>query len=462
MRRTVDRLIGFLCRRILRIFFRRIERVGHRRIPGVEEGPRPPMVVVANHVNGLIDPMFLLGTLRLPARLLGKSTLWKIPLLAQILDLAGVLPVFRRQDEGADTSRNSATFERCHEELARGGVVAIFPEGTSHDEPRLQPLRTGAARIVLEAEARRGPLGSRILPVGLQFEDRGRFRSRALVVVGDALDPAEEIALYADDPVAAVRRLTERVAEALARVTLNYSSWEEARLVERGARILENDDLELPLERRLATEFAARRDLLAGLSALRRTHPAVVSEAVTAARAYDELLSATGLRDEQVVASYPVERIASYLATQLLSGFVALPFALVGALLHLLPFGVVRGIARRVRDEPNQIATYKIFPGIVIYPLWWAGLAWFAGSRGGAPAAIAALLFAPLTGGLALRAFDRWDRLVREGRAFLLLRGRREIAEHLRRLRHEADRRIDALVILWTEQQAFDPDLRRG
>ena len=92
-----------------------------------------------------------------------------------------------------------------------------------------------------------------------------------------------------------MRLLTERVAEALERVTLNYRSWEESRLVERGARILESEAQELPRERRLAAEFDARRSLLDGLDALRESHPREVAAAVEAARDYDRLLRVSGL-----------------------------------------------------------------------------------------------------------------------------------------------------------------------
>ncbi len=376
-----------------------------------------PLVVVANHVNGLVDPMFLLGPLGLPARMLGKSTLWKIPVLAQICDLAGVIPVYRRQDEGADTARNLETFARCHEELARGGILAIFPEGVSHDEPQLQPLKTGAARILLEAERRFGPLGSCILPVGLLFEERGRFRSRALVVVGAPIDPAEEVELAARDEATAVRLLTERVTEALERVTLNYRTWEESRLVERGARILEITDLELPRERRLAAEFDARRSLLDGLDALRQSHPREVAAAVEAARDYDRLLRLSGLRDEQVIASYPLDRLLAALARIAFHALVTLPVALVGALLNFVPFTVVELVSRRFDDEPNQIATYKVFPGIVAYPLAWgieAAAAWWLW---GPASGLALLLVAPLSGYIAVRLLERQEiALAREPR----------------------------------------------
>src|ERR1041384_4770224 len=65
-----------------------------------------------------------------------------------------------------------------------GGSLALVPEGKSHSDPALQPLKTGAARIVLEAERKLPGLGVRIVPVGLLFDRKGKFRSRALVQVG--------------------------------------------------------------------------------------------------------------------------------------------------------------------------------------------------------------------------------------------------------------------------------------
>ena len=114
MRRGLDRFVGQACRFLLGIFFRRIEVVGRDRLPA-----RGPYVVVANHVNGLIDPMFVVGPLGVPARMLGKSTLWKIPVLRNLLDLAGAVPVYRPTDKGVDPAKNAETFARCHDELAR-------------------------------------------------------------------------------------------------------------------------------------------------------------------------------------------------------------------------------------------------------------------------------------------------------------------------------------------------------
>lgn len=447
LRRLLDRGVGALSRFVLGLFFRRVEVVGRDRLPA---GPR---IVVANHVNGLIDPLFVFGPLRLPARTLGKSTLWKIPILAQLLDLAGVVPVYRRQDEGADTARNRETFARSVAELARGATLAIFPEGVSHDRPQLQPLRTGAARIALEAELERGPLGVRIVPVGLVFEERTRFRSRALVVVGEPLDPAPEVALARADEVGAARSLTARIADALERVTLNYRSWEEARWIEVGAGIFERQRLELPRARRLAAEFEVRRSLAEGLEALRERHPEEIAAAVAAIRDYDRLLATCGLRDEQVVSRYPLGPALSFAVQTLLRILVAAPVAAVGALANAAPYLAVRAVAARVGDEPNQVATYKLYPALVAYPLTWAAEGALAAWGLGAAAGLATALVAPLAGFVALRFLERGETLWRETRAFLLLRRRRRIAAELGQRRLAVERGMAALVERWRALQ---------
>jgi len=226
-----DLLFRAFLRFVLRVFFRGVEIVGLDNLP-----PGRPLVLVANHLNGLVDALLLLGALPVYPRTLGKSTLWKNLLIRPFVTLAGAIPVYRHQDQ-VDTAQNEDTFRRCHDLLAAGGSLALFPEWKSHNEPALQPLKTGIARIVLGAEQAHPGLGTRILPIGFIFDARQTFRSRVLLQIGEPLDPAPELAAGGIGNPDAVRALTARVSDALEKVTLNYASWEDAHLIARAAEI---------------------------------------------------------------------------------------------------------------------------------------------------------------------------------------------------------------------------------
>ena len=125
---------------LIRLFYPSMP-VSHReRLPA-----HGPAIVVANHPNGLLDPLVLRVALGLPLRFLGKSTFWGSPVTRFAMNQLRVLPAYRAHE--ADARKNEETFAQCRDHLRVGGWLALFPEGKSHSETTLQPLKTGAARI---------------------------------------------------------------------------------------------------------------------------------------------------------------------------------------------------------------------------------------------------------------------------------------------------------------------------
>jgi glycerol-3-phosphate O-acyltransferase / dihydroxyacetone phosphate acyltransferase len=443
MRSSADLLTRFL-RLILRVFFRSVEVVGAERLP-----PGKPLVLVANHVNGLVDPVLLLGPLPVRPRLLAKSTLWKNPVVRPFANWAGAIPVYRQQDQ-VNTAQNEETFIRCHEVLAQGGAIALFPEGKSHSEPALQPLKTGLARIVLGAERRFPGLGVRIVPVGLTFDQKESFRSRALVQVGEPIDPQPEVLLDKDDNPAAVRALTARVSQALEEVTLNYGNWEDARLIARAAEIYGRDGVELPGRRRLAESFPIQQAFIEGYEDLRRRFPERVAAVVAAVRSYDRLLDALHLRDDQVAAAYPFSPVLRFAGLTLLRLLFHLPLAVLGTVLNWLTYQVIGPIATLVaRRVPDQIATYKLFGAVLLFPLTWIAESLLAARGLGWWAAPAVLVLAPLTGWAALLFHETHNAFWQETWAYLLLRTRRRVADRLRACRETVLHEVGELEDLW-------------
>jgi len=445
-----DRFLRALIHLILKVFFRRVEVVGAGNVP---QGR--PLVVVANHVNGLVDPILVLGSLGifpLP-RLLAKSTLWKNPAVRPWLELAGVIPVYRRQDEGVDTSRNSETFAKSHELLGSGGSLALFPEGTSHSDPALKPLKTGAARMALEAERKFPGLEVRILPVGLLFSAKGRFRSRALVQVGEPIDPAPEVAMDAADPFEAARSLTARVDAALKEVTLNYASWDEAELIARAADLWGRRTTEVPMGRTLAETFAVRRAFLEGAEDLRERYPDRVAAVAESVRAYDQLLDALNLRDDQVAAAYRPSPVARFVLDTLVRLFIHLPLALVGVVLNWPLYRLVGLIANGItRRSPDQTATFKVFGAVVLFPLTWIAEALLVGNYTEPWLGALTLLAAPATGYSALLFNETRARFWREARAYLVLRTRTRLAAELKARREAVLQEVESLAALYNAE----------
>src|SRR5215210_4098640 len=120
----------------LRLFFRRIETSRAGLVPA-----SGPLVFVLNHPNGLIDPGLVFAALPRRISFLAKSTLFRMPVIGWLLRTVEALPLYRRADEGEDTSQNLRTFVECRRLLARGRCVALFPEGFSHNAPKLMPVK---------------------------------------------------------------------------------------------------------------------------------------------------------------------------------------------------------------------------------------------------------------------------------------------------------------------------------
>ena len=407
---------------VLRVFFRRIE------IAGVERVPTDGAVLfVLNHPNGLIDPAVLLCHAPRRVSFLAKAPLFRMPVIGFCCRALEAIPVHRRQDQGARPAENRETFETARAVLSRGGAIAIFPEGTSHSDPRLRPLKTGAARIALGAAAGGAP-PIRIVPAGLYYRAKGIFRSAALLYFGAPFAVAPvPLAPGEEPPAAPVHALTDAIEAALAAVTLQAEQAEALALVARAQRILGVADTTAPTPPPLAAEFALRRRLLAGYQAARAHWPERATALAARIERYEAELSAAGLDPRQLVPGrYTVGRVARYVAQAALVFLVLLPAALVGVALHYPAYRAVGYVATGLaKGSEDALASIKVLAAMLLFPLTWAVLALVVWRGWGAVVALAWLPLGPLTAYAALRFTERLDRVVGAARALGLFAFRR-------------------------------------
>lgn len=409
------RLITAVLAAVVRIFFRRVEIAGREYLPAAG-----PVIFAGNHPNALIDPVMVLVHAGRPVAFMAKEPLFRTPVIGWFVRALDSIPVFRRMDQ-ADTTRNLATFTAAQSLLSAGGAIAIFPEGTSHSDPAMKPFRTGAARIALGA----GAPGLVIVPVGLFYTAKTRFRSTVLLCFGPPIPVAAAGASPGEPPATEVRELTRRLEDALSALTVQADRHEALTLAEAAERILSSSTGE-PTD--LADRLQLRQRLLAGYAQLRADAPDRLAAITSRIARYAASLAEADLTPERL----PVHgyRAATVLRVTLRAALVLtllLPLALLGSVLHAPGWGLTRLVARpHERTSPDMVATVKALAGILFYPLTWAITAWGVGQRFGWGPGLAALGVAPLAGWAALRFLEEADRLIGGARGLLLaLTGRR-------------------------------------
>jgi 1-acyl-sn-glycerol-3-phosphate acyltransferase len=409
----------------LRVFFRRVEVFGRERVP-----ERGPVIYVLNHPNALIDPLFLVCRAPRKVSFLAKEPLFRIPVIGLFVRAFESLPVYRRQDEH-DPRKNRETFERASALLARERAIAIFPEGTTHSDPRLRPLKTGAARLALGAAevARRAGGTSReapalhIVPAGLFYSEKGSFRSEALLYFGDPIE-VRGAGLEPDGnpPRRAVRDLTARIAMALADVTLQAEQEEALALIARATRLFSADGEGSGGARGLAAEFELRRRFLAAYRTLQSRAPERVAAAQERLLRYEAELRRAGLDPRFATPPSFGRRALARLALRALAKVGLLfPAGVAGAILHYPAYRVAGAVATRVAESDDVLATVKVLSAMLFFPLSWSVVALALGIAWGAGVAPAALVLLPILGYAALLFVEAIDEAATVARALRLV-----------------------------------------
>lgn len=347
----------------LQIFFRRIETV-NAECPDGDEGS----IFVMNHPNGLIDPALVFVALPCRISFLAKSTLFRMPVIGWVLRLVGALPLYRRIDAGEDVSQNKKTFELCRELLREGGSIALFPEGVSHNSPKLLQLKSGASRIALGAAAA-GETEVKILPVGLYYTNKTTFRSEAMLYFGEAFNVAKvEMSDDGQPPRDAVRILTEKMDAALREVTLNAEDHLEHHI----ARIAEEVFSSVGTNESLGKQFEFRREFVRETNDDRGVEGD--RELKEKALRFHERLRNFGLEPEHLslaqLSRWSVIREAFKFAWRIL---LLTPFAAIGVMLHFPAYQICRSFSKwYARHGADDVAsTAKVLAGIVFMPLTW-------------------------------------------------------------------------------------------
>lgn len=397
-----------------------------------------PVLIVGNHPNSLLDPLFLAAVARRPVRFLAKAPLFSDPRTAWAVQAVGAIPVFRPSDNPALVRQNASMFRAAHDALLAGDAVGIFPEGMSHDAPSLGPLRTGAARIALGTRSKLGR-GFPIIPVGLVFRNKEEFRSDAHVIIGEPVD-WDDIAGAEVDP-GVVKELTARIDRSLHRVTLNLDRWEDSPLIAAAEAIYV---AELGADPGSGTQVDRWREATQILAAARRAGDDEATRLAREIRRHARSLDLLGLQPDDLHAAGNLQRAARWSARKITLP-LEIAIAWIGAVMFWPPYRLTGVITARAEADGSGRATVKLVAGAALFTGWIALLVALAWILAGWAAATMALVLLPVLAVTTLLLLERSSDAWGDARRFFLLRSRAGALDALRSRQRDIAHRLRAL-----------------
>jgi hypothetical protein len=353
--------------------------------------------------------------------------LFKIPVLAFLIRAMDSLPVYRHQDEGQDVSRNRETFAAASELLSRGGTIGICPEGVSHDQPGLLPIKTGAARIALGAVSTGNVPELKIVPAGLYYTSKTTFRSAVLLYFGKPIEVTPvELAPDGNPPRPAVQELSKRIETALREVMLDAEHEEALHTIARAERIFSADG-QAQTKESLTGELLLQKQFIKAYGILRERAPQRLARLELRMIRFEEQLKQAGMDADDLYPPSSTFHVLGQLLSRCLLFIFLLGPAVLGAVIHYPAYRLSGYLATRFsREGDDVISTVKIISAMLFFPITWLLVGLAAYGLFGGKVAIVAFILAPSFGYVSIRFSEELDRF---------LGGLRALAFFLRRRR---------------------------
>ena len=331
-----------------------------------------PVILIANHPNTLMDAWMIGHICKQPIYYMAKSTFFSSPFKKWLLGKLNMIPINRRSDGATQGVSNADSFAECYRILEQGKTLVIFPEGTSIPELKLRELKSGTARIALEAEKRNdGNLNLKVIPVGLFYSQPEKFRSSVMATVGKGMHVTEFLALYQENASLAAKQLTVKFREQLERVLVTVENEEQEELVQELFRILRSKEEAMDVEK---GELLLKR-IKSDIEEIQLMRPYLILEI------QDLLIKIKWQQEKLAIHSDFISRrfrsrlYLMQLGISLLFLFLGLPLFLFGLIHNFITYKLIDLSVPRISRFVEYHAALNILLSLILYPLTYVG--WF-------------------------------------------------------------------------------------
>jgi glycerol-3-phosphate O-acyltransferase/dihydroxyacetone phosphate acyltransferase len=370
-------LLRFLMRITSSIFFRSISIRNKELVPA-----SGPLMVLANHPSTFMDPIVVATILNRKVYFLAKGELFKSKFTKWLLPKFNMIPVYRKQDDPSLMNKNEETFIKCYEHLENGGAILMFPEGISITERKLKPIKTGAARIVLGAEARNDfKLNTKIIHIGLNYENPHRFNRNLFVNINPAINASSYKEAYSNDSFKAAQSLTDDITKELEKLVIDIEDKHTDELV-KNIEVLYKYKLSRDLgisEDDKSRDFIITKNIVETVNYYKVIEPKRVESMKSRLAIYFENLTQLGLSDGDILNNQKNDSFVLSNLKALLTIIIGFPFYVYGLINNFLPFEIPGFLAGKITKSiefrgaigmVGGMFTFLLFHSVQIIIVW--------------------------------------------------------------------------------------------
>ena len=353
----------------IKLFFNQISIQNKQIVPNTS-----PIIFVANHPNFFMDPLIIGSYCPRQLYFFAKSTLFNSPLKKRILTRLNLVPVYRKTDDKENMGGNVNSFNKGYKILENNGAFLIFPEGISVGKRVLGKIKTGAARIGLEAELKNDfALNIVIIPIGLSYSDQVRFRSNIMIRFGSPIELSKFEKEYKTNEVETVKKVTLIIEKSLNNLT-NYYQTDQIEDIVQGLELIYKMELMTELGMEVDNkndDFIISKILTDAVQWYKDNEPALIIEFREKLNEYIDLLKQLDIRDEFLDPVRQEKRGWGKTKT-ILFLVIGSPLFIWGIITNYIPYILPRVLAEITNKDQSEEASWKLIYGFIFFVFYYA------------------------------------------------------------------------------------------
>ena len=360
-------LLKFALSYATRKYFVQINILNEDKIPNDK-----PVLLLPNHRSAFMDPIVIASQIKRTTYFLVRGESFGNPTMVKIFNRLKMIPIYRREYDPDKIGQNKDIFKYCHQLMERQGCLMIFPEGICQTKYLLAPLKAGAARITLEAEAKNDfKLDIHVIPIGINYSNPHRFRGNLTIDIGDPIKPINYKGQYDSDPWEAVNVLTSDIETELRKRIITVEDQGQIRTVRHIEKFFEGKLDNHPFSN--SDWHQTRKGINEFIDQQKVINAEDFTQFEIKLQRYVGTLQRLGVEKNVALINQSGGNIGKLITFRVLLLIGGLPIFIISYLLHIIPFLLTRMLSLKLVRRVDFMGSVALSLGLLIFTIFGVG-----------------------------------------------------------------------------------------